>query len=64
MASKITRPNESPLSDRDVAELLGCSRTTARRLRYSRALPTIRVGSLARVRRADVEAYVNRQGIS
>ena len=56
MASKTM--NEPLLTDREVAELLGVSRTTARRLRYSRALPTIRVGSLARVPRAAVIAYV------
>lgn len=59
MASKTM--DEPLLTDREVAELLGVSRTTARRLRYQGELPTVRVGTLARVPRAAVLAYVVRQ---
>lgn len=49
---------ERLLSDAEVADVLGVSRTTARRLRYDGALPTVRVGALARVRASDLAAYI------
>ncbi len=45
------------LTDQQVAERWAISRTTVRRLRYSGALPTTRVGSLARISLAAVLAY-------
>lgn len=49
--------NDQLLTDRQVAERWCCGTTTVRRLRYSGALPTTRVGTLARVSLAAVLAY-------
>ncbi len=45
------------LTDKQVAERWATSTTTIRRLRYSGALPTTRVGSLARIPLSAVLAY-------
>ncbi len=57
MAPK-TKPPERLLSDHEVAEQLGVSRTLVRRLRYAGDLPTVRVGNLARIPESAVTAYV------
>jgi len=49
--------NDQLLTDRQVAERWATSPTTVRRLRYSQALPTTRVGSLARISLSAVLAY-------
>jgi excisionase family DNA binding protein len=49
--------NDQLLTDRQVAERWSTSRTTVRRLRYRGALPTTRVGSLARIPLSAVLAY-------
>lgn len=49
--------NDQLLTDKQVAERWGTSTTTVRRLRYARALPTTRVGTLARISLAAVLAY-------
>lgn len=43
-----------------VAERLGCTERTARRLMVARILPVVRIGRLTRVRPADLEAYIER----
>lgn len=53
---------ERLLTDRGVADVLGVSRTTARRLRYDGALPPVHVGALARVRETDLAAYAAQGG--
>ncbi len=49
--------NDQLLTDEQVAQRWATSRTTVRRLRYSGALPTTRVGALARVPLSAVLAY-------
>lgn len=56
MASK-TIKNDQLLTDRQVADRWATSATTVRRLRYSGALPTTRVGTLARISLSAVLAY-------
>lgn len=51
-------PPERLMTDREVAELFGVSRTHVRRLRYSGDLPTVRVGKLARIPASAVAAYL------
>ena len=60
MPTKI-KPPERLLTDREVAEQWGVSRTHVRRLRYAGHLPTVRVGSLARIPESAVTAYVAAQ---
>jgi excisionase family DNA binding protein len=50
------------LSVREVAEQLGCSISAVRRWISQRRLGSVRVGSLRRVRPADVQAFVEREG--
>ncbi len=61
MTRKILAALEGLITDQEGADLLGVSRTTFRRLRYGGAIPTVRVGSLARVRRSDLAAYIAAQ---
>ncbi len=56
MPSKTIR-NDQLLTDRQVAERWSTSATTVRRLRYAGALPTTRVGTLARISLSAVLAY-------
>ncbi len=56
-----SNPAERMLSDQQVAEHLGVSVTLVRRLRYKRELPTVRVGTLARIPASAVAAYVAAQ---
>ena len=56
MPSKPSKTDQL-LTDEQVAERWATSRTTVRRLRYSGALPTTRVGSLARIPLSAVLAY-------
>lgn len=46
------------LSLNDLAGYLACSRTYARKLIVDGTLPSCKIGSLRRVRRADVDRYV------
>ncbi len=57
MPSKPKPINDVLLTDRQVAERWATGTTTIRRLRYSGALPTTRVGSLARISLSAVLAY-------
>jgi len=54
---------EIACSDEEAAALLGVSATTVRRMRYTGTLDTIRVRNSARVREADVLAYIARGGV-
>lgn len=56
-----SNPAERMLSDQQVAEQLGVSATLVRRLRYQGELPTVRVGTLARIPASAVAAYVAAQ---
>ncbi len=56
-----SNPPEQMLSDQQVAEHLGVSATLVRRLRYRGELPTVRVGTLARIPASAVAAYVAAQ---
>ncbi len=56
MPSKLVT-NDQLLTERQVAERWATSATTVRRLRYAGALPTTRVGTLARIRLSAVLAY-------
>lgn len=58
MPMKVPAAREPLLTDRQVAERLGIGVTTARRLRYAGQLPTVRVGTLARVPAEAVEEFV------
>ncbi len=49
--------NDQLWKDKQVANRWAVSVTTVRRLRYSGALPTTRVGTLARIRLSAVLAY-------
>jgi excisionase family DNA binding protein len=61
-----TKPLPSPqevrvketLSPEDVAVLVGCKRTTAYKLLADGSIPSYSVGRLRRVRRADVERFI------
>jgi excisionase family DNA binding protein len=46
------------LTPEDVAVLVGCKRTTAYKLLAEGAIPSYLVGRLRRVRRADVERFI------
>lgn len=52
------------LTDREVAELLGVSRTTVRRLRYDGELPYVRIAGVVRMRPEDVARYVAAAGVT
>jgi excisionase family DNA binding protein len=65
MTRKPTTPTlgQPLLTDHQVAELLGVSRTTVRRLRYDGALPFLYVAGVVRIRPEDVAAYVQAQTV-
>jgi excisionase family DNA binding protein len=46
------------LTAREVAEILGISRSTVYELLYARRFPSVRIGSSRRVRRSDLETFV------
>jgi excisionase family DNA binding protein len=46
----------------EVSELIGCSKSKAYQLVQSGAIPSTRIGSLLRVPRSALEAFVNRTG--
>ena len=46
------------LSLGDLAEYLACSRTYARKLIADGTIPSFKIGSLRRVRKSDVDRYV------
>jgi excisionase family DNA binding protein len=50
------------LSTPAAAELLGCSASTVKRLMADGSLPTVVVGGTRRIRRSDLEAYVEHLG--
>ncbi len=47
------------LTPEDVAVLVGCKRTTAYKLLAEGSIPSFRIGRLRRVRRVDVERFIN-----
>jgi excisionase family DNA binding protein len=49
------------LSPEDLAVVLGCGRTTAYTILANREIPSFRIGRLRRVRRVDVERYLEAQ---
>ena len=49
------------LSAEEVAVVLGCGRTLAYSLLRDGSIPSFTVGRLRRVRRADVEAYIEQR---
>lgn len=49
------------LSLNDLAEYLACSRTFAHKLVSDGTIPSLKIGTLRRVRREDVHAYVERR---
>ena len=53
--------NGGLLSLKDLARYLSCSRTHAAKLLAEGTIPSFKVGSLRRVRKFDVEAYVEKQ---
>lgn len=46
------------LTPEDVAVLVGCKRTTAYKLLADGSIPSFTIGRLRRVRRADVERFI------
>ena len=52
--------NEEMLTIRDVQAALKCGKTTAYSLVSKRLLPAIRVGRSLRIRRSDLEAFIER----
>jgi excisionase family DNA binding protein len=52
------RRNGGLLSLNDLAEYLSCSRTYAAGLISSGTIPSFKLGSLRRVRKSDVDAYI------
>ncbi len=55
------RCNGGLLSLNDLADYLSCSRTYAASLISSGTIPSFKLGSLRRVRKSDVDAYVEKQ---
>ena len=49
------------LSPEELADYLGCGRTFAYKLLGQGKLPSLRLGRLRKVRRADVDDYIERQ---
>ena len=58
----LPRPDEvrvkETLTPEDVAVLVGCKRTTAYKLLAEGAIPSFAIGRLRRIRRADVERFI------
>lgn len=61
MPRKTLAAPERLITDAEAADVLGVSRTTVRRLRYTGALPTVRVGAVARIKTSDLAAYIGAQ---
>lgn len=61
MPRKTLAAPERLITDSEAADVLGVSRTTVRRLRYTGALPTVRVGAVARIKESDLAAYIAAQ---
>lgn len=53
-------PGDRLLTDAEFAEHGRVSKTTAKRLRYSGEIPTVRIGRAVRVWQSDVDAYLAR----
>ena len=53
-----TETTEGLLSLRDLTQYLSCSRTYAANLIYDGVVPSFKIGNLRRVRKADVDAYI------
>jgi excisionase family DNA binding protein len=53
--------NDRLLSLNDLAQYLSCSRSYAAMLIAEGTIPSFKIGSLRRVRKADLEAYVQSQ---
>ncbi len=49
------------LKDSQVAQRLGVSRATARRMRYRGQLPTVRIGRAVRIPEEALDSFVARQ---
>jgi excisionase family DNA binding protein len=49
------------LTPEELAVVLGCGRTLAYQLIAERAIPSFTIGRLRRVRRSDVESFVERR---
>jgi excisionase family DNA binding protein len=56
-----TKADNRLLSLKELAEYLSCSRTYAANLIADGTLPSLKLSSLRRVRKADVDAYVEKQ---
>jgi excisionase family DNA binding protein len=58
-----TRNNEARklMSPEEVAEYLGCGRTFAFELLKTGEIPSLKLGRLRRVRRVDVDDYIERR---
>jgi excisionase family DNA binding protein len=55
---KRTEATEGLLSPDDLARYLSCSRTFAATLISNGTLPSLRIGGLRRVRKSDVDDYI------
>ncbi len=53
--------NKDLLTPEELAVVLGCGRTMAYQLIAEREIPSLKIGRLRRVRRSDVDSYVERQ---
>jgi excisionase family DNA binding protein len=53
-----TETPEGLLSLDNLAEYLACSRTFAAKLLVDGEIPSLKIGALRRVRKADVDAYI------
>lgn len=49
------------LGPEELAEVLGCSRTYAYQLLRNQAIPSFKLGKLRKVRRRDVERFIEEQ---
>ncbi len=61
-ARPLPRPEEvrfkDTLTPEDVAVIVGCGRTTAYKLLAEGAIPSFAIGRLRRIRRVDVERFI------
>lgn len=53
---------EKLLKPADVADILQVSRAMAYKLLQQDEIPTVRIGTLVRVRRTDLEKYIHEKG--
>jgi excisionase family DNA binding protein len=53
---------EKLLKPAEVADILQVSRAMAYKLLQQGEIPTVRIGTLVRVRRADLERYIHEKG--